>query len=205
MTDLKKYIPIAEAVSRLLHPFAEVVLHDVEKNQIVEIFNNFTQRKPGDSSYIDNIEGFENGPEFHGPFIRNNFFGHHVKYTTCALRNDNGKAIGLLCINIKIDYFRDLQNVINLFFETKKDSADLDELFNDDWQDRISAFVQKFRQERNMPFSKLTRQERMELVHSLHEAGAFRAANAATYTAKVLGVSRATIYNYLSRLEANKA
>ncbi|NOR15968.1 MAG: helix-turn-helix domain-containing protein, partial [Candidatus Aminicenantes bacterium] len=41
-------------------------------------------------------------------------------------------------------------------------------------------------------------------VHSLHEAGAFQAPNAVNYTAKILGVSRATIYNYLNAMEMNK-
>ena len=117
MTDFKKYKPIAESIANLLHPFAEVVLHDIKKNQIVEIFNNFTQRRSGDSSCINNIEGFQKGPDINGPFIHNNFYGHRIKYTTSVLRNEKGDAIGLLCININIEDFRNLQNVFNLFFE----------------------------------------------------------------------------------------
>ena len=82
MTDFKKYKPIAESIAKLLYPFAEVVLHDTKKNQIVEIFNSFTQRRSGDSSCINNIEGFKNGPDSHGPFIHTNFYGHHIKYST---------------------------------------------------------------------------------------------------------------------------
>jgi len=203
MRDLKKYLPIAESIAKLIHPFAEVVLHDIKKNQIVKIFNNFTRRQAGDSSCIDNIKGFEKGSDIHGPFMRKNFYGHDVKYTTSVLRNDNGDAIGLMCINFNIERFQNIQNVFNLFLETTMDSSKLDGLFNDDWQDRINTFVQKFRKERNRSLSKLTKQERMNLVYSLHEAGAFRATNAASYTAKVLGVSRATVYNYLSTVETN--
>lgn len=198
MTDFKNYKLIAESITKLLHPFAEVVLHDIKKNQIVEIFNSFTKRRAGDSSCINNIEGFKKGLDIHGPFIQNNFYGYRIKYTTSVLRNEDGEAIGLLCININIEDFQNLQNVFNIFFETKPDSSNLDELFNDDWQDRISAFVQKFLKEKNRSLSKLTKQERIKLVRSLHEAGAFRAANAAGFAAKVLGVSRATIYNYLN-------
>ena len=181
-----------------------MVLHDIKKNQIVKIFNNFTQRQAGDSSCIDNIKGFEKGPDIHGPFMRKNFYGHDVKYTTSVLRNDNGDAVGLMCINFNIERFQNIQNVFNLFLETTTDSSKLDGLFNDDWQDRINTFVQKFLKERNRSLSKLTKQERMNLVYSLHEAGAFRATNAASYAAKILGVSRATIYNYLSTMETNK-
>jgi predicted transcriptional regulator YheO len=206
MRDFKKYFPIAESIAKLLHPFAEVVLHDVKKNQIVKIFNNFTQRQVGDSSCIDDIKskGFEKGPDIHGPFKQKNFYGHDIKYTTCVLRNDDGKAIGLMCINFNIEGIQHIQNVFNLFLETTADSSNLDELFNDDWENRINIFVQRFRKERNCAFSKLTTQDRIQLVHSLHEAGAFRATNAVSYTAKILGVSRATIYNYLNTMEMNK-
>lgn len=206
MRDLKKYFPIAESIAKLLHPFAEVVLHDIEKNQIVKIFNNFTQRQVGDSSCIDDIKskGFEKGPDIHGPFNQKNFYGHDIKYTTSVLRNDDGKVIGLMCINLNIEGVQHIQNVFNQFLETTADSSNLDELFNDDWENRINIFVQRFRKERNCVFSKLTTQERMQLVHSLHEAGAFRATNAVNYAAKILGVSRATIYNYLNTMEMNK-
>ncbi len=204
MRDLKKYFPIAESIAKLLHPFAEVVIHDIKKNQIVKIFNNYTQRQVGDSSCIDDIKGLVKGPDIHGPFKQKNFYGHDVKYTTSVLRNDDGKAIGLMCINFNIERVQHIQNVFNLFLETTADSSNLDGLFNDDLENRINIFVQRFRKERNCAFSKLTTQERMQLVHSLNEAGAFRAPNAVNHTAKILGVSRATIYNYLNTMEMNK-
>lgn len=205
MRDLKKYLPIAEATAQLFHPFAEVVIHDLKKNKIVKIFNNFTQRQVGDSSCVDDLrsKGFEKGPDIYGPFNQKNFYGHNIKYTTTVLRDDDGKAIGLMCINLNIEGIQHIQNVFNLLLETTANSSNLDDLFNDDWENRINIFVQRFRKERNSSLSKLTTHERIELVHSLHEAGAFRATNAVNYIAKILGVSRATIYNYLNTMEMN--
>lgn len=50
MTDFKNYKLIAESITKLLHPFAEVVLHDIKKNQIVEIFNSFTKRRAANAA-----------------------------------------------------------------------------------------------------------------------------------------------------------
>ena len=141
------------------------------------------------------------GPNVHGPFIENNFYGNRVKYTTTVLRDDKNNVIGLLCINIIIEDFQKMQNIFNLFLETKSDSTKLDELFNDNWQDRIQTFVQKFLKEKSRPLSKITREEREELVRSLYSAGAFRATNAANFIATILGISRATIYNYLNKTD----
>ncbi len=204
MSDIKKYSTLAESISLLLHPFAEVVLHDIKKNKIAAIFNNHTKRCVGDESHIENIEAFSQGPDIHGPFVKNNFSGHPVKYSTTVLRNDKNEAIGLLCININIEQFLNLQHIINNFLETKVDSTELDELFDDNWQDRIRSFVQAFLKEKGKSLSKLSKRERMNLVQALQQAGAFRAKNAANFTANVLGVSRATIYNYLSKMDMIK-
>ena len=49
---LSKYIPIADAIAMLLHPYAEVVIHDILKDIIVHIANPYSKRKVGDSSYL---------------------------------------------------------------------------------------------------------------------------------------------------------
>ena len=51
-SELKQAVAMAEAFARLLHPFAEVVIHDLKKDQIVAIYNPFSKRKVGDSSYF---------------------------------------------------------------------------------------------------------------------------------------------------------
>ena len=51
--ELKNSVPIAEAFARLLHPFAEVVIHDLSKDRIEAIYNPFSRREVGDSSYLD--------------------------------------------------------------------------------------------------------------------------------------------------------
>ena len=49
--ELDHYKPIAEAISLLLFPHAEVVIHDLKTGCIGAIFNNFSKRAVGDESY----------------------------------------------------------------------------------------------------------------------------------------------------------
>jgi predicted transcriptional regulator YheO len=58
--DLKS---VAEAISKLLHPLAEVVVHDLEANRIVHIFNALSGRKVGDPSLLDDLDGLDRGRE----------------------------------------------------------------------------------------------------------------------------------------------
>ena len=44
--------PIAQAIAARLHPHAEVVIHDLRSGHIVDIWNAFSHRKPGDESLL---------------------------------------------------------------------------------------------------------------------------------------------------------
>lgn len=194
---LARFEPIAGAIARLLHPHAEVVIHDIQANRIAAIFNAFSRRRVGDDSLIDDMPGLASGPDVHGPHEKRLYDGRRIRYVSTLLKDDRGEALGLMCINLDVSVFEQLETVIQGFLGATRDSAALDELFADDWQERINAFVTKYLGERDCSLSGLTRSERAELVRALHAAGAFRVTGAAGYVARVLGVSRATVYNDL--------
>jgi len=192
------FVPVAESIARLLHPHAEVVLHDLESGTIAAIFDGFSRRQVGDDSLIDDGEQLSSGPDVHGPHEKRLFDGRRIKYVSSLLKDDGGQAVGLLCVNLDISLFEQLETAIRGFLGDTRDSAPLDALFEDDWQERINTFVSTHLEECHLSLTGLTRAERVELVCALHSAGAFRATGAADYVARVLGVSRATVYNDLA-------
>ena len=52
-TLLRQHAATAAAMSILLHPHAEVVLHDLETGLIAGIWNAFSGRKPGMASLVE--------------------------------------------------------------------------------------------------------------------------------------------------------
>ena len=197
MVGPDRFHAIAKSISELLHPHAEVVVHDLENNRISAIFNAFSHRNPGDPSLIDDAEGLAQGPDLHGPFVKTLADGRRLKYTSTVLRDDNGQAVGLMCINFDLGELDKLQNALRAFAHVTADSTDLDSLFDDDWQTKIDTFVREYLHEKNLTSSSLRRIERAQLVQALQRAGGFRTRGAAGYIARVLNVSRATIYNDL--------
>jgi D-arginine utilization repressor len=197
VTDLRPFHSIAESISRLLHPHAEVVVHDIKRNTISAIYNSLSKRKVGDPSLIEDAKGLAEGPDVHGPFLKSQADGHRLKYVSTVLRNNEGKAIGLMCVNFHLGELDKLRAALQTFTGVTNDSTDLDSLFDDDWQRKIDTFVREYLLERNRSLNSLTRTERTTLVHDLKSAGGFRTRGAAGYIARVLGVSRATIYNDL--------
>lgn len=70
-------------------------------------------------------------------------------------------------------------------------------LFKDDWRERINLLVTRFLRDERATLKTLTKEKKRELIGALHQEGAFQAKNAASYIADVLGLYRATVYNYL--------
>lgn len=186
--ELKKYIPIAQAITALLHPFGEVVLHDLRIGRVVAIFNNFSKRDPGEDSLVEIGKPY---PDYFEPYYKTNWDGRRLKSTTATLRDEKGEAIGLLCVNLDVSGLETLQGAIqNFLSKTELPSA----LFNDDWREKISTFVHNWLKEKKCH---LGRAEKRELIHELWKQGAFRAKHAASYVAQVLDLSRATVFKYL--------
>lgn len=197
---LKKYIPVAQAFSKLLHPFAEVVIHNLNSDQIEAIYNPFSKRVIGDSSHLDRWD-FTVDPADNviGPYSKTNYDGRPLKCVSIVIRDDADTAIGFVCVNMDVSHFNQYQHVIGMFLNnndrhiSQSDSG----LFRDDLYERINLFVQDFCQQEQIAIDALSREQKKQLIQNLKTYGAFQAKGAADYLARILTVSRATIYNYI--------
>ncbi|HLB43136.1 MAG TPA: PAS domain-containing protein [Gammaproteobacteria bacterium] len=197
---IKAILPTAEAIQRLLHPHAEVVIHDIRKNQIAAIFHPFSKRRVGDSSLLTQEE-MSMLEDCMGPYEKINWDGKKLKSVSSIIRDDKGEAVGMLCINLDISRLEKINDLISGFIGHEQLTLQPAPLFKDDWQEKINKYVHAYLDEHHLTLESLNRTEKKELIEHLHKIGAFTAKNAALYIAQVIGVSRATIYNYLSDTE----
>lgn len=200
---IKAFLPTAEAIQRLLHPYAEVVVHDIKQNKIVAIFHPISKRRAGDSSQFSQEEESGIANNCIGPYEKINWDGRKLKSVSSVIRDENDKAVGMLCINLDISKLDQFQDLIKAFINSEKFSAKLTPLFKDDWQERINTYIHTYLNRHHQTLELLNRHEKKQLIDHLYQSGAFTGKNAALYIAQIIGVSRATIYNYLSATEAN--
>jgi predicted transcriptional regulator YheO len=193
--EIKRYIPIAQAIAALLHPHAEVVIHDLATRKIAALFNNFSRREVGEDSLLDSAS--DDFPDFFEPYYKVNWDGRKIKSTTATIRNAQGKAIALFCINLDVSKYDELHKWAYEFVNSIPTHALPKELFNDDWKEKINQFVHAYFKEEQVTLKTCTKAQKKELVLLLHKEGAFRAKNAAAFVGDVLGLSRATVYKYL--------
>ncbi|SAL34539.1 helix-turn-helix transcriptional regulator [Caballeronia humi] len=196
---LERYSHVAEGTALLFFPYAEVVIHDLSTQTVAYIANNLSKREIGDDSALDEVDHTASD-RLVGPYEKLNWDGRKMRCVSTVLFDDAGAPVGLMCINFNIAVFEDVRSVLDRFMTGVGVVPQPEELFRDDWQERINAFLHGWLKERQLSLNSLSRHHRRELVEALHLEGAFKGKSAANYVANVLGMGRATIYKHLKEL-----
>ena len=194
--ELEKHLSVAEAISILLFPHVEVVLHDLSTGRIGAIFNNLSKRAIGDESCLDETSKLAEFQDVFPPYFKTNWDGRKMKSVTAVLRaQKTGKAIGLLCMNLDISKWEEMHRFILDMIKPSMEMPDF--LFKNDWREKINIYVSTYLKEKALRLESLNKEEKQKLLFALQKEGAFETKNAASYIADVLQISRATVYNYL--------
>jgi len=192
---LAAHFATAEAIAALLHPHAEVVIHDVVADRIVRIWNSFSARRPGDTSYLVGDPDLIPNRNVYGPYERSERDGAHIKSVSAALRNKDGELAGLLCINFDVSKFDEAVSLLSAF--VKPDPREARVLFRKDVREQVNWVVRQELLRFGKRMDLLNRDERLEIIRHLDKANVFETRNAAPLVARALGMSRASVYNML--------
>lgn len=199
---LTRYHAIADAIALLFAPYAEIAIHDLASQTLVYIANNRSQRKLGEGSNLCDLQNDDN-LQVIGPYLKRNWDGSQLRSVSVVLRDDRGNPIGLMCINLDISVLESAKAALDLFLASNVMQPQPEVLFQDDWQERINTFIHHWLQQRQQTLSMLNGAGRRTLVEALYHEGAFKGKNAAGYVAKILGIGRATVYNYLKKMKGS--
>lgn len=197
MSNLKEYFSVAQMITTLLHPHAEVVIHDLKTGKIAALYNTFSKRKVGDASLIEELSDYTSLPDVFSVYSKINWDGRKLKSSTATLRDKNKIPIGLLCINLDVSKWEEFRHFLDQWSNIQNDQGLSEPLFKDDWREKINRYVSDFLKKEGTTLKMLSKAKKQNLIHALYQKGAFKAKHAATYVADVLDLSRATIYNYL--------
>lgn len=200
MNRLDNYKTIADCIATLLFPHAEVIVHDLDSQTVVHIANNFSKRQLGDDSALDELPGDFDRESSLGPYEKLNWNGQKIRSITSVLRDDQGKAEALLCINLNFSVLDQARDALNAFFQVSRLIPQPEALFRDDWQERINTFLHAWLAERQLSLSTLGMKDKRVLIEALYAEGAFEGRSAADYVANVLSMGRATVYKWVKAL-----
>jgi predicted transcriptional regulator YheO len=193
----RPYEPAAVAVVRLFYPHVEAVIHDVERDIIVRIWNPMSARGPGDPSLLDAGQLGQLGPDgVSGPYTETGLRGEEVSSVSAVIAGGRG----LLCLNFD-------RSVVNTALAGLRSFALGVEprpaaLFERDWREELNSLVHRWCQENGVRPAHLSPGDRRALVAYLDGQGVFQVRRAASHLAAILSVCRATVYSTLQSARA---
>ncbi len=194
---------IAETIVQLLHPHAEIVLHDLATGKIAKIWNPFSGRKPGEPSDLDDIDPELIEESVAGPYEKASPKGARLKSISAILRDRMGIPRFLLCINLDVSQFDIAARLLQSFGATSESRPDW--MFRQDIREQINLQIADYLKRHNLSMASLDQAGRIALVGFLDKSGAFQTRRAVDHIAAALDLSRTTVYLLLRQARAPKS
>ena len=193
---------IAEGLGKTLAPFCEVVVHDLldPKNAIQAIHNNLSGRKVGSPATELGLARIAD-PDY--PQVIANYSntfsdGRQVKSTSIGIKDSTGNFIAALCLNVDISMFQSVKTVLEQFTAMSVDGASVPrESLDPAGAETIRAMIDAFAARLSTTPRALKTSERKALMRELKDAGCLELRKSMETIANHLGISRASVYNYL--------
>lgn len=193
----------------------EFVLHSLESldHSVVKIINGFhTSRKIGAPitnlalSMLEHINN--NGARDYTTYFSKNKKGDPLKASTIAIRGDNNRIIGLLCINFhpKTPLVSVLENLFDNLMTPSSESFDMfeDEYFAEDTEEIILKTAEKTRLEVENNTSIPTTLKNKHIIMMLCDQGVFKIKDSVNTIANFLQISRNTVYLHLRAVKKER-
>lgn len=213
---VRSYLPLVDFLAEVAGPFSEVVLHDVcnQEHSLVAIRNEqLSGRKVGapmtDFASQILLQGEHNGRNFITNYLgKAGSSGKFLKSSTYFIRDDDGKIIGMLGINTDLSPFWETRQIMGQILSLddgvgEDDAADRDAPAQENPRPTIRGMVYGVMDEilnaRAVDPSRMTTEEKREIVEELNEKGVFLLKGTVAEAARRLDVSEQTIYRYLKK------
>jgi len=207
---LKSMIPLIEGIGATFGKNCEVVLHEINgsKKSIVSIYNGHVTGRSLGSPMLDiGIKALTKDDNVNNilNYKNKSSNGHILKSSTTFIRDEKDEIIGCLCINIDISQFVVAQKALEELVHTNLTAeVSLEDATSNSINDVLTNLVAQILEDTGKPVVYMNKEEKVNIVKRLNEQGAFLIKGAIDYVAKILCVSRYTVYNYLDEIRVNE-
>lgn len=190
---------------------SEFVLHDWSKGyerSVVAIENGYiTDRKIGDCGSnlgLEVIRGTTTS-DMKCNYVTKTRDGKILLSSTMYIKDDDGNALGALCINTDISKRLELKKYLDSFVPdelSKKEHEE--EFFATDVSDLLVYLINQGISKIGKPVSEMTKEDKMEVLRFLDNKGALLISKSGTKICQALEISKFTLYNYLDEVRERK-
>lgn len=190
----------ARMIASTFGDICEVVVHDFTdiEHSVVHIEGNVTNRVIGNGPTDLLLSAVRSGRTDEDLYGYSGFTldNKTLRSSSMFLRDPDGTVFGALCVNIDVTMLTRVQGWFNTMLSVNPEVTS--ETFTHDFSEALDVMIGEAVIEIGVPIAQMTRAQKIRLVHILQEKGAFQIKKAVQIVAERVGVSRFTIYNYLT-------
>ena len=205
---LQSYRGLVRGLEDYLGEGYEIVLHSlesIEHSVIALAKGHHTGRNEGSPItdlalyMLNSIQEQERDNGYISYFSRNRN-GEPLRSSTIVIYGENNRAIGVLCINFYMN--TPLYKIVNEFISDPKETKSvLPETFANNVEDLLQRIVEQVRTEvEENPQIHLSLKNK-EIIRRCNAQGVFKIKSAVTSVAKMLNISKNTVYMHLKSLD----
>ena len=209
---MESYCHLMDGLADYLGPAYEIVLHTLEsyEHSVIYIRNGeHTGRKIGapiTNKALDVLKKFGTEHISNATYYSVNKHGEPLKSTTIAIRGENGRIIGLLCMNFYMN--TGFYDIIRGFLpektilpgESPAASLAVSEIFAHDTDEMLTSIFTNVQEEIAANPSILPSSKNKAIIAKLQEKGIFQIKDSVNKVAGLLGISKNTVYLHLRNL-----
>ncbi|MFK4298779.1 putative transcriptional regulator YheO [Arthrobacter sp. GAS37] len=192
---------ITVALGRTFPGLCEVVLHDLRDplHTVRTIENNLSGRTQGQSATELGLARIQD-PAF--PAVLQNYSnsfpdGRAAKSTSIGIKDSNGNYIAALCLNVDISMLSTLAHQLAALTRIDEQTGPLEENLRQKSLEEIRDYITKYAAEKGMTPLSLDPESGRVLTRKLRDEGYMNIKKSIPTVSEAIGVSRATVYNYL--------
>lgn len=204
---LKSYCGIIDGLAEYLGNGYEIVLHSLENlNQsvIYIVHGEYTGRKVGapiTDKALKMLDVIEHDNKSKVTYFSKNKKGEPLKSVTLAIRGENNRIIGLLCMNFYMNTpFSELVACFTMP-ETIAANVKSDETFAENVDDLIVTSLNTVREMVQQDLTILPSNKNKAVVKILYDRGIFNIKDSVIKVADLMGISKNTVYMHLRNIQ----
>lgn len=202
------YKRLALAIATQFGPNCEVVVHDLESNDIehsiIAIENgHISGRKIGDGPSNIVLKALRNKEHLEGDklaYLTKTKDGKILKSTTVYIRDNQEKLIGIFAINYDISLMLAASDYLQSFVGTAKEDTQAEPI-SLNVADLLDELISQSTRKIGKPVALMTKEDKVNFVRLLNEAGAFLITKSGPKVCEYLGISKYTLYSYLDEIK----
>lgn len=208
--NIDRYLPLTKFIAELMGPDAEVILYSIDTREVYHAINPMDEEMVVGSEMRSLERSFLEDRRYDREDFVVNYRAlskrkNKLKSATLFLRDDNRRLAAMLTVNMNVDRLVEMRDVLNIMVSGQRpydnqQGAPFYNSFDVSVEGMVTGTIQEELARYNVAPTRLSQQEKLEIVRTLDQKGIFLVKGAISELAAMLQTTETTIYRYLNKL-----